>query len=187
VVSVLELFKGPLAGMRFGDVDADGLASLAAKVDAAGAEVADGEARLAELQQGLAAQQEALLAFAQRALAYARVYAESHEELLTELNGISLPRPLKPRKANAPKPSDAPSALPSSVQAQLESAAPSAELAPLAEPVEGRAVELDSESMDAEAMPVLPPARKSRRSSSAASKTPSDGDERASASASTSE
>lgn len=103
VLPVLELFQGPLAGMRFGDVDADALALLTSNVDRAAAEVAEAELRLAELRRALAVEEEALLIQAQRALAYARVYAESHEELLTVVEGISLPRPNKPRRASAGK------------------------------------------------------------------------------------
>ena len=179
VLSVLELFKGPLAGMRFADVDADGLASLIARVDAAGAEATDAEAKLAELQQALAVQQDALLALAQRALAYARVFAESHEELLSELNGISLPRSGKPRKASSGKSSDAPGA---PVQVQLDSEPVLAELAFGAGSVEARAIELDSEPTNAHAVPVVPSARKSRRARAALSDAQLDEEARASAS-----
>lgn len=186
VLSVLELFKGPLAGMRFADVDADGLSSLLASVEAAGVEVTAAEVQLAELQQALAVQQEALLALAQRALAYARVYAESHDELLNELNGISMPRPAKPRKASAPKFPDPPSAE-GSVQAPAASASAGDERAPHAAAAEGRAIEFDSgpseasEASEAPAMPVSS-ARKSRRTRAAISDSQADEDTRASAS-----
>src|ERR1041384_8285717 len=88
IPSVLELFKGPLASLRFAEIDAAGLASLAAEVESADAEVSAQEAKLAELRQELAVRQDALLALAQRALAYARVYAESNDELLESLNRI---------------------------------------------------------------------------------------------------
>jgi len=101
IQSVLELFKGPLANVRFADIDAAGLAHLAAEVEGAAAEVSEHEAKLVELRQGLAERQDALLVLAQRALAYARVYAESNDELLEALNLISLPRASKPRKPNA--------------------------------------------------------------------------------------
>lgn len=107
IQSVLELFKGPLSGVRFADIDATGLASLAEEVEAAASEVQRQEAQLAELRQGLAQRQEALLVLAQQALAYARVYAENDEPLLEELNRISLPRAAKPRKPGAAKPSAA--------------------------------------------------------------------------------
>ena len=98
IQSVLELFKGPLSGVRFADVDATGLASLAEEVESAASEVESREAQLVDLRQALAQRQEALLVLAQQALAYARVYAENDEPLLEELNRISLPRAGKPRK-----------------------------------------------------------------------------------------
>lgn len=101
VQSVLELFQGPLASVRFADIDAAGLAQLAAEVEAASEEVREHESKLGELRQTLAQRQEALLALAQRALAYARVYAENDEALLDAVNRISLPRAAKPRKAPA--------------------------------------------------------------------------------------
>ncbi len=100
---MLELFKGPLASVRFADVDATGLANLAAEVESAADELNGHEAKLAELRHELAGRQEALLLLAQRALAYARVYAENDDALLEELNRISLPRAAKPRKPSAPK------------------------------------------------------------------------------------
>jgi hypothetical protein len=103
IQSVLELFKGPLASVRFADIDATGLAHLAAEVEAVGSEAEEQEAKLAELRQDLAQKQEALLVLAQRALAYARVYAENDEPLLEELNRISLPRAAKPRKPSVGK------------------------------------------------------------------------------------
>src|SRR5688572_13539594 len=101
VQSVLELFQGPLASVRFADIDAAGLAKLAAEVEAASEEVREQENQLGELRQALAQRQEALLALAQQALAYARVYAENDEALLDAVNRISLPRAAKPRKAPA--------------------------------------------------------------------------------------
>ena len=103
VQAVLELFKGPLADVRFADVDAAGLASVAAEVESAAAEVARQEAQLTELRQSLTERQDALLLLAQRALAYARVYAEHDEALTEQLGRISLPRAAKPRKPSATK------------------------------------------------------------------------------------
>jgi len=114
IQSVLALFKGPLASVRFADIDAAGLASLAAEVESAAGDVNDHEAKLAELRQALAERQEALLVLVQRALAYARVYAENNDELLEELNGIALPRVSKPRKQSAAKTSSAEAVAPES-------------------------------------------------------------------------
>ncbi len=101
IQSVLELFKGPLASVRFADVDAAGLANLAAEVESAADEVNGHEAKLAQLRQELVGRQEALLLLAQRALAYARVFAENDDALLEELNRIALPRAAKARKPSA--------------------------------------------------------------------------------------
>jgi hypothetical protein len=101
IQSVLELFKGPLSNVRFADIDAEGLARVAAEVEAVGGEVQRHEEELAMLRQTLAQRQEALLSLSQQALAYARVYAENDEQLLEELNRIALPRSTKPRKPGA--------------------------------------------------------------------------------------
>jgi hypothetical protein len=107
VQAVLELFQGPLAEVRFADVDAAGLAGVAAEVENAAAEVARQESQLAALRQSLTERQDALLLLAQRALSYARVYAEHDEALTEQLARISLPRAAKPRKASAAKPESA--------------------------------------------------------------------------------
>jgi hypothetical protein len=123
VQAVLELFQGPLADVRFADVDAAGLANLAAAVDSAATEVAQQEAQLAELRQTLAERQDALLLLAQRAVAYARVYAEHDEALTEQLARITLPRAAKPRKAGAPKAPGEASAPVEAASAEVESAA----------------------------------------------------------------
>lgn len=104
VQAVLQLFQGPLADVRFADVDAAGLAQLAAEVEAAAATVARQEAQLSELRQSLTERQDALLVLAQRAVAYARVYAEHDEALTEQLSRIALPRAVKARKPSAAKP-----------------------------------------------------------------------------------
>jgi hypothetical protein len=103
VQSVLDLFQGPLANVRFADIDAAGLSKLAADVEAVASEVSRQEAAVAELRQTLSVRQEALLGLAQQALAYARVYADGDEALLEELNRIALPRAPKARKPSSPK------------------------------------------------------------------------------------
>ena len=128
VQAVLELFQGPLADVRFADVDAAGLAQLATEVEAAAASVAHQEALLGELRQSLTERQDALLLLAQRAVAYARVYAE-HDEVLTEqLSRIALPRAGKARKLSATK-SEGVEA-PSSEAASLNDPAAAASTAP---------------------------------------------------------
>ena len=155
VLSILELFKGPLSSVRFADVDAEGLAALAADVERAALAVADQEAKLAELRQGLAARQEALLVLAQRALAYARVYAENNDELLEELNGISLPRVAKARKPNAMKSTSAVSAS-SVVEASVEASAEESEQTEPVVPVETRQVEVEAQAEPSEPVEVTP-------------------------------
>jgi hypothetical protein len=139
VQAVLELFKGPLADVRFADVDASGLESVTVEVERALAAVQEQEAHLAALRLTLGERQEALLSLAHRALAYARVYAESDEALSARLNAISLPRVAKPRKS-ARNP-----------QAQSEVAADTSAQAP----VENAA---EMVSMESEAEAVTPPA-----------------------------
>jgi hypothetical protein len=136
--AVVALFEGPLAGVRFADVDASGLGKLAAELTNVAAEVEQQETKLASLRQDLAQRQEALLALSQRALAYARVYAEDDEELLAKLNDIVLPRAAKARKPAAAKPSAtgspteeaAPNAPNAALEAQSEAATAEADEAP---------------------------------------------------------
>jgi hypothetical protein len=87
--------------VRFADIDAAGLTKLAADVSRVQEDVEAHEAKLVELKQTLAQRQEALQALAQQALAYARIYAEGDDALTAQLNDISLPRAVKPRKAKA--------------------------------------------------------------------------------------
>lgn len=131
-----------MATVRFADVDAEGLASLAAEVERAASGVADQEAKLAELRQSLAQAQESLLVLAQRALAYARVYAENNDELTEELNQIALPRAQKPRKPPVLKASTTPSSATEHAENTLES-----EVTGEREPA--RELELDAESIEA--------------------------------------
>lgn len=101
VQAVIDLFQGPLAEVRFADVDVSALANLARAAEAAAEELAQHEARVSELKQVLADRQEALLLLAQRGLAYARVYAEADEALTEQLSRINLPKPAKPRKPSS--------------------------------------------------------------------------------------
>jgi len=130
VQAVLQLFQGPLSGVRFADVDAAGLASLVSEVEGAASAVAQQETRLNELKQTLAERQDALLLLAQRALAYARVYAEHDEALSQQLASIALPRAGKPRKANGAKAPSAEAAAPSETEAGESAAAAAPEETP---------------------------------------------------------
>jgi len=101
IQAVIELFQGPLAEVRFADVDAAALTNLARAAETAAADLAAHEAQLNELRQTAADRQEALLLLAQRGLAYARVYAENDEALSEQLSSINLSRPSKPRKVSS--------------------------------------------------------------------------------------
>jgi hypothetical protein len=125
VQAVVTLFEGPLAGVRFADVDAAGLSKLAAEVSRAASELEQQEVALATLRQELAQWQEALLALAQQGLAYARIYAEGDDALLAELNAIALPRAAKARKPSVVKSAtEAVEASPPAASDQVEAAAP---------------------------------------------------------------
>jgi hypothetical protein len=152
VQAVLELFQGPLSDVRFADVDAAGLANLAAEVEGAASAVALQEARLTELRQTLAERQDALLLLAQRAVAYARVYAEHDEALTEQLSRITLPRAGKPRKAAATKAPEAEGASSAAETAETSEAAEAAVAAPAEEP-----------SAAAAEAPVLSGSRKTKR------------------------
>jgi len=156
VQAVLELFQGPLSDVRFADVDAAGLANLAAEVEGAASAVALQEARLTELRQTLAERQDALLLLAQRAVAYARVYAEHDEALTEQLSRITLPRAGKPRKATATKASEADAS--TSAAETATSAAENAENA-VAAPTEEPSAAADEEA----SAPVLSGSRKTKR------------------------
>jgi hypothetical protein len=140
--SLLELFKGPLGNVRFADVDAEGLANLAAEVEAAASEVQRHEAQLAQLREAHIERQDALLVLAQRALAYARVYAENDEALLEEVNRIALPRAPKPRRPGAAK------ALAREARSETNDTSPSAEAEPKSEPAEAQAEDAAGEVVE---------------------------------------
>jgi hypothetical protein len=101
--AVLHLFSGPLADVRFGDVDARSLAALAADVQSTADAVAVAHATLEQARAALDERQHALVVHAQRALAYARVYAEGDDALVHQLESIPLPRPpRRPRATDEP-------------------------------------------------------------------------------------
>jgi hypothetical protein len=97
IQAVLDIFAAALADERFGDIDAQSLARIAAEVQSASAVVASTQLTLDAARAELHSREEALLLHAQRALAYARVYAESDEALSARLEAITLPR--LPRRA----------------------------------------------------------------------------------------
>ena len=101
VRTVLDLFASELADVRFGDVDTQALARVAADVQAAAEVVASAQASLESARGTLHDRQEVLLQQTQRALAYARVYAEADEALSAQLDAITLPRPARRARGEA--------------------------------------------------------------------------------------
>ncbi|HEY8946711.1 MAG TPA: hypothetical protein VIM73_20855 [Polyangiaceae bacterium] len=101
IQAVIDLFEGPLSGVRFGDVDGAALRRLAEEAEAARGVLEAQQATLNALRQAMTERQEQLLAQAQRALAHARIYAENDESLTAQLATIHLPRAPKRPKAEA--------------------------------------------------------------------------------------
>ncbi len=89
---LLALFEGPLASVRFPEVDHETLDALAASVERGHAEVEQARALLAAAEAVLESRRQELISRAQRAKAYAQVYAEGNPELQARLDGIVLPR-----------------------------------------------------------------------------------------------
>ncbi|HTJ82257.1 MAG TPA: hypothetical protein VL400_11095 [Polyangiaceae bacterium] len=90
---LLALFAGPLASVRFPDVDHATLDELATGVERGHAEVEQARALLAAAEAAFDERKDELLRRVQRAKAYARVYAEGNPELQARLDAIVLPRP----------------------------------------------------------------------------------------------
>jgi hypothetical protein len=102
IQTVLDLFTTSLADVRFADVDGQTLAQFAAEVEAAAVAVAAAQSALDAAREALQEKQETLLQQTQRALAYARVYAESDEDLSGQLAAVTLPRAMRrPRSEDA--------------------------------------------------------------------------------------
>ena len=101
VRTIVDLFSSDLADVRFGDVDAKTLASLASEVEAAAEALASAQALLDDARSKLQERQDVLLHQAQRALAYARVYAAADDALSARIEAISLPRPARRARAES--------------------------------------------------------------------------------------
>lgn len=100
---VLDLFEtGPLAKVRFPDVDGAALTQLAEAVRAHKASVSEAERRVQDAQAAFAESLETLRIQAQRALSYARIYADGQPAVRPLLDGIDLSRPAEP-VAGSPK------------------------------------------------------------------------------------
>ncbi len=78
---VLALFAGPLAGVRFPDVDAETLDGLAHEVAARAAAVEEAREALQRARTRLEESQREILAATDKGLAYARVFAGGQGEL----------------------------------------------------------------------------------------------------------
>lgn len=102
--SLLELFRGELANVRFADVDRDVLEALAGEVTAQHERVESLRAELASAEEGLATARTALVDRAREALGYARLYADRHPDLAKRLATIELaPRTRRGRKPRKPR------------------------------------------------------------------------------------
>jgi hypothetical protein len=99
--AVVELFASSLPDVRFGDIDAQTLAKLAADVQVAAEQMLLAQAALDEARLALKRRQEDLGHHVQRAWAYARVYSENDEALSAQLRAISLPRQARRTPAEA--------------------------------------------------------------------------------------
>jgi hypothetical protein len=95
IQAILDLFDTALSQVRFADLDAKTLTSLAAEVRASAEIVVAAQAALTSAREALQERQDALLHQAQRAVAYARVYAENDEALGQRIDAIALPRQSK--------------------------------------------------------------------------------------------
>lgn len=143
VKELLALFDGPLAEVRFPDVDGAALREQVASVDAAVKDVEAAAAAWAEAKRAVDARLETLVQKAQRALAYARVYAEDKPELDAQLAALVFPKWGDPRgtktggaeqqvaarKRGRPKKSETTAAPKAEVVTLLPAGAPAPEIA----------------------------------------------------------
>ena len=98
VREVLEVFEDELAEVRFGDLDAERLHEVAARVRAAEAEVEEARVLLDAARRLYEEELAGLTALAQRALAYARIYAENDPDLAERLAPLAEPEAAPPRR-----------------------------------------------------------------------------------------
>jgi hypothetical protein len=108
IKTVLDLFAGDLAEVKFPDVDRKSLAEAALEVQTQTEEAACAEEALRSALAALAAKKEELQQKAQRALAYAVVYAQGNPDLTAKVEaaaraaGLTRPRPAQKERASAP-------------------------------------------------------------------------------------
>jgi hypothetical protein len=87
----IDLYRGPLADVRFPDVDRDALDAAELELLEAHRAVLAAELALERARAELAERASTLVAKSQRALAYARVYAEGAPELRERVDAIAVP------------------------------------------------------------------------------------------------
>ena len=92
MLAVVELFRGPLKGVVFPGVDATVLQTAVENIERSTTAIATAQAELEAAQNALVEQQNALFVKVHQAMAYARVFAETNPELMSELERISLPK-----------------------------------------------------------------------------------------------
>lgn len=111
VRQLLEVFAGPLAEVRFPDVDAERLEAACQTLRAADGAVRQALVALEAAQTALADQEMALVKLAERGLAYAKVYGAEDEALQAKLAEVELGGRRGPRKGKAKmiRKADAPS------------------------------------------------------------------------------
>jgi hypothetical protein len=103
--AVLDLFEGPLADVRFPDVDRESLAQAEAEVEARRAELQRALEAVASARESLEAAQSALLEHARRAHGYASVYVQGDATLSEVLGKIEFAgRELAPKKSRGRPP-----------------------------------------------------------------------------------
>ncbi|MCA9585096.1 MAG: hypothetical protein KC657_07050 [Myxococcales bacterium] len=88
-VALLDLFEGPLRGIRFPEADGESIAAAAEEVRQAQLALAHAQAALDAARGLLADRQAELTRRAQRTLAYARIYAQDKPELLDAIASVS--------------------------------------------------------------------------------------------------
>ena len=114
--AVLNLFDGPLEGVRLPDVDRERLQVLAEAVAEQAARADEARRILREADEALDAARRGLLAAGEKGLRYGRIFAESDEDLLATIDAVKLPGATKPvakrkrkrseRKGDNEKPDD---------------------------------------------------------------------------------
>jgi len=96
---LLGLFEGPLAGVRFPDVDAGILAAQMKSAKDAALRLEQARTALEDARSALAEEEAKLDGRVERALAYLRIYAADDPVLLVELEGMN--DHAQPRSASA--------------------------------------------------------------------------------------